>query len=152
MSDSLDLYAQTCNVCFLFNSETIHKGWYDEYTLVKVHDFVCIFIDSSPVSHDISPLDWRRRITQRAKRLRQGKAKAKKDADMSLFSIPAYPVIEKVSRELSPSSLTTFSEIDAASKQSAHIQVNKLDSAKCKRYDRMNPPRTSWDSSPKCSL
>ena len=57
MNISLVRYAQIYNVCFPFNTETIYKGWYDEYTLVKVYDFVCIFIDRSPVSHDISPSD-----------------------------------------------------------------------------------------------
>ena len=64
---------------------------------------------------------------------------------MSLFSIPAYPVREKVSRELSPSSLTTFSEIDAASKQRAYIEANTLDSAKRKRNDRMGPHNPGLD-------
>ena len=33
--------------CFLFNTETIDKGWYDEYTLLKVYSFVCIYTDNS---------------------------------------------------------------------------------------------------------
>ena len=49
MTVSPDLYMRTCNVCFRFNSETINKGWYDEYTLVKVYGFVYIFTDGSPV-------------------------------------------------------------------------------------------------------
>ena len=57
MNISLVRYAQIYNVCFPFNTETIYKGWYDEYTLVKVYAFVCIFIDSSLVSHDYSLLD-----------------------------------------------------------------------------------------------
>ena len=36
-------------------------------------------------------------------------------------------------------SLTTFSEVDAASKQRAYIEANTLDSAKRKRNDRMDP-------------
>ena len=57
MNISLVRYAQIYNVCFPFNTETIYKGWYDEYTLVKVYGFVCIFIDSSLVSHGYSLLD-----------------------------------------------------------------------------------------------
>ena len=57
---------------------------------------------------------------------------------MSISSVPASPVREIISRDHS-SSLTTLSEVDGASKQSAYIEVNKLDSAKRKRYDRMDP-------------
>ena len=43
MNIALVRYAQIYNVCFPFNTETNRKGWYDEYTLVKVCGFVCIF-------------------------------------------------------------------------------------------------------------
>ena len=44
MNISMVRNAQTYNVCFSLNTETIHKGLYDEYTLVKVCGFVCTYI------------------------------------------------------------------------------------------------------------
>ena len=59
--------------------------------------------------------------------------------DMSIVSsVLASPVREMVNREHS-SSITSFSEVDAASKHSTNIEVNKFDSAKHKRYDWMDP-------------
>ena len=49
MNISLVRYAQTYSVCFLFDTEAIHKSWHDEYTLAKVCSFVCIYTDNSPV-------------------------------------------------------------------------------------------------------
>ena len=47
---SLVQYAQIYHFCFPFNTETIHKGWYDEY----IHSsegtgFLCIYTNNSPI-------------------------------------------------------------------------------------------------------
>ena len=48
---SLVQYAQIYHFCFPFNTETIHKGWYDEYTLLKLYSLsTCIYTEALSVS------------------------------------------------------------------------------------------------------